>query len=491
MRYFLMLALMIGGTVGGYLTYRNLTAGPPVVLAAPVRLQVADGNVAVNPGGWATSHAVVLQVRADTSTGVDVEVRPAGHKFTDTPTKSVQEQAARVAANCNTKASCPPAAGAPPVHIHLADGTYHWQARLHNGEGVSPWVPYHGMIHVDATPPQIAELSSPTDPKPKTVYHSGDMRFDWSGSDTGSGLAGYSYRLDTDAHGQALAHVRTNATTVSMRGLDTGQYYFHVRALDHAGNWGASQTFPVHVDVTPPGLAHVSFSTYTFDPLYGRLSVSFAVTRPTKTVRIGFYRQSDNFLTRLYVLHNVQPGKIQTVTWDGKGEQGGYVTAGDYAVYVRPIDPYGHSSLAGWRDLVLEYKRIVVSLSQQKLWAYDGSNVFLTSLVTTGNKALPTPTGVFHILAKFHPFTFKSPWPKSSPYWYPPSPTQYAMMFQSGGYYIHDAPWRSVFGPGSNAQLGTPGQNYTGTHGCINVPANVAKELFGWADIGTDVIVKQ
>jgi len=130
-----------------------------------------------------------------------------------------------------------------------------------------------------------------------------------------------------------------------------------------------------------------------------------------------------------------------------------------------------------------------VSLTQQKLWAYDGNKLVLTSLVTTGNKALPTPAGPYHIEGKFHPFTFHSPWKKGSPYWYPPSKTQYAMLFREGGYFIHDAPWRSTFGPGTNQQLGTPGQNYTGTHGCINVPSDVAQKLFTWAKLGTVVQV--
>jgi lipoprotein-anchoring transpeptidase ErfK/SrfK len=192
----------------------------------------------------------------------------------------------------------------------------------------------------------------------------------------------------------------------------------------------------------------------------------------------------------MYVLHNVNPATVQSVTWDGQGKNGA-ATGGEYSAYIRATDAYGNSSLGSWRGLTVQYKKIVVSLSQQRLWAYDGTHIFLTSLVTTGNQALPTPVGTFHILIKFHPFTFHSPWPKSSPYYYAPSKVEYAMMFQSGGYYIHDAPWRSVFGPGSNAQLGTPGTNYTGTHGCVNVPPNVAQALYGWASDGTVVIVEK
>ena len=62
------------------------------------------------------------------------------------------------------------------------------------------------------------------------------------------------------------------------------------------------------------------------------------------------------------------------------------------------------------------------------------------------------------------------------------------MEFQSAGYFIHDAPWRSVYGPGSDGP-GQPGTNYGGTHGCVNVPLDVAAFLYGWASIGTPVVV--
>jgi lipoprotein-anchoring transpeptidase ErfK/SrfK len=133
-------------------------------------------------------------------------------------------------------------------------------------------------------------------------------------------------------------------------------------------------------------------------------------------------------------------------------------------------------------------KVIVISLSHQSLTAYNGRYVVWRSAVTTGNPALPTPVGRFAIFAKFHPFEFISPWPRWSRYWYPPSWTSYAMEFARGGYFIHDAPWRSVFGPGSN-RVGVPGTNYGGTHGCVNVPFVTARFLYAWAPLGTPVDV--
>ena len=490
MRYAVVTTFLIVAAVVGALGYRAWMTGPPVVLSAPhgLSLQVAGGSI--GPGGWTNSSTVDLSVpategvrQAASSAGADLEVRPSTDAFSDSPTMSVSAPG-RIAATCRT---C--VASLVRAHVHLDDGSYHWQARLHSDRGVSPWVPYPGVFRIDTRPPVVSHLASPTDPNPGTTYHSSTLQFSWQAEDAGSGVDGYSYRLDSNAQGQALPELRTRDTSVTLQGLATGTWYFHVAALDHAGNWGKSVSYPVKIDVTPPGLASLHFSRYQFDPQFQGLQVSFALTRPAREVRVGVYDQHSGGLVRLYTMRNLSQGQATAVTWDGKDAHGAQVPAGSYAIYLRAVDAYGHSSLSGWRDFLVEYKRIVVSLSQQKLWAYDGNSVYLTSLVTTGNPKLPTPLGTFTILGKFHPFTFHSPWPKSSPFYYPPSLTQYAMLFQSGGYFIHDAPWRTNYGPGSNQQIGTPGQNYTGTHGCVNVPSDVAYKLFRWAPIGTVVQV--
>jgi lipoprotein-anchoring transpeptidase ErfK/SrfK len=57
----------------------------------------------------------------------------------------------------------------------------------------------------------------------------------------------------------------------------------------------------------------------------------------------------------------------------------------------------------------------------------------------------------------------------------------YAMLFIDGGYFIHDAPWRSDYGVGANYR--------SGTHGCVNVPAAAEAWLYAWAPVGTAVTV--
>jgi len=85
-------------------------------------------------------------------------------------------------------------------------------------------------------------------------------------------------------------------------------------------------------------------------------------------------------------------------------------------------------------------KLIVVSVATQSLTAYENGRVVATTVVATGRPALPTLTGTFHIKAKYTPYQFGSPWLKSSPYWYASAWVKYAMLYDDGGYFIHDAP---------------------------------------------------
>jgi lipoprotein-anchoring transpeptidase ErfK/SrfK len=144
------------------------------------------------------------------------------------------------------------------------------------------------------------------------------------------------------------------------------------------------------------------------------------------------------------------------------------------AIYMKQMSPVAYSAGAG--------KLIVVSLSRQVLTAFQDGAAVMTTFVATGRPALPTPTGVYHIFHRYSPYKMISPWPYGSPYWYPDSWTNWAMEFAGGGYFIHDAPWRSWYGPGSNI--------YNGTHGCVNVPYSQMAFLWGWAPIGTTVVIQ-
>lgn len=135
-------------------------------------------------------------------------------------------------------------------------------------------------------------------------------------------------------------------------------------------------------------------------------------------------------------------------------------------------------------------RSIWISLSRQHLYAYDGTTLAYDTVVTTGDPEKPTPTGYYVIQDKIPNFVFRSPWPVGSPLWYPVSPVHYAMLFREGGYYIHDAPWRPYYGPGTNLpHLDPDGAVRAGSHGCVNVPLVAETFLFGWTPIGAPVMI--
>jgi lipoprotein-anchoring transpeptidase ErfK/SrfK len=140
---------------------------------------------------------------------------------------------------------------------------------------------------------------------------------------------------------------------------------------------------------------------------------------------------------------------------------------------------------------IVEGQLVVVSLNQQWLWAYYNGQLVYATPVTTGRPQLATPSGTYHVLRKRADIMFYSPWPKSSPFYYEPEHINYALYFRDSGFYIHDAEWRQVFGPGSNVPHSTPaGDDETGSHGCVNVSFEASKWLYNWADIGATIVVE-
>ncbi len=121
-------------------------------------------------------------------------------------------------------------------------------------------------------------------------------------------------------------------------------------------------------------------------------------------------------------------------------------------------------------------KEIVISISASSFWAYDNGTLFLSSLVSTGIGNIPetvTPIGSFSILTKYDVQT---------------------MSGNLGGedYNVPDVPWVMYFDNLGNALHGAYWHNNFGTpmsHGCVNLPMDIAPVLYAWADIGTPVTV--
>lgn len=119
-----------------------------------------------------------------------------------------------------------------------------------------------------------------------------------------------------------------------------------------------------------------------------------------------------------------------------------------------------------------ENKWIEIDLSEQKIRAWDGSNLFLESLVSTGLPWFPTPQGEFRIWSKAR--TTKMEGGSGRYYYYLPN-VPYVMFFgndkvpASRGYGLHGTYWHNDFGR-------------VHSHGCVNLPTPVAEKLYYWTE---------
>ena len=136
---------------------------------------------------------------------------------------------------------------------------------------------------------------------------------------------------------------------------------------------------------------------------------------------------------------------------------------------------------------------IVVSMVEQALRVYENGKLVRAFSVTTGRVELPSLPGHWTVLARQSPTEFTSSDPPGSPYWYPPTPINYAINYHSDGYFIHDAWWRVNFGPGTQFPHYDVGGDEAfagnGSHGCINMQENDAAWLYANTNYTTQIIV--
>lgn len=134
-------------------------------------------------------------------------------------------------------------------------------------------------------------------------------------------------------------------------------------------------------------------------------------------------------------------------------------------------------------------KVIVVSLREQTLRAYENGQMVWWSYVTTGRSELPSWPGLHYAMYKLYHTEFTSPEPKGSPFWYAPTPINYAIAYAPNGFFLHDAWWRAEFGPDTNLPHWDPAAFNGGSHGCINLPENNMAWLYDWTPYGTPIVV--
>ena len=124
---------------------------------------------------------------------------------------------------------------------------------------------------------------------------------------------------------------------------------------------------------------------------------------------------------------------------------------------------------------------VEIDVSRQHVWFYKDGSRIVDSECVTGKmvKSRYTPAGILTLVSKTSPKTLRGPKQADGSYEWE-SDVTFWMPF-NGGIGLHDATWRSSFG-------GNIYKN-SGSHGCVNLPYNVAKTIYNNIEVGTPIIV--
>jgi len=149
--------------------------------------------------------------------------------------------------------------------------------------------------------------------------------------------------------------------------------------------------------------------------------------------------------------------------------------------YRRALDiwPYGTEAATRRAELTALLKRIEVDISQQRLTAWDGDKLIYNFVASTGKSGTPTRYGRFSIISKI-PEAYGSAWDIRMPHW--------MGIYWAGGSEngIHGLP---ILNTGQTLWSGYLGQRVS--YGCVVLDTWAAKQLYDWAEIGTEVIIRE
>ncbi|MDP9423314.1 MAG: L,D-transpeptidase family protein [Pseudomonadota bacterium] len=108
--------------------------------------------------------------------------------------------------------------------------------------------------------------------------------------------------------------------------------------------------------------------------------------------------------------------------------------------------------------------RVVIGLSDQLAYLYRGEDLVAVAAISSGTDEHPTPKGIFEV-------RLKKPFHRSIKYDNAPMP--FMQMFDQYGTALH---------AGHN-----PG--YPASHGCVRLPSEFAKRLYGVTGVGATVMI--
>ena len=194
------------------------------------------------------------------------------------------------------------------------------------------------------------------------------------------------------------------------------------------------------------------------------------------------------YVSSLAEKYNTAGRSVQFVTSSGKTIK---INRGDYGWSVNKIkeiealtaaikegkteerEPIYSQKAFSYSDTGIGNTYVEVDMANQHVWFYKDGKLIVDGPTVTGNVSAghTTPEGIFSLKYKTVNTVLRGPGYAA--------PVSYWMPF-NGGIGLHDASWRNTFG----------GNIYktNGSHGCINLQYNVAKEIYNNIQAGVPVI---
>lgn len=180
-------------------------------------------------------------------------------------------------------------------------------------------------------------------------YSRNEYSIGWNLPRDSSGIAGFSYSWDRDPEGSpperlmVLQNVRRQNFTAD----EDGEWYFHVKAQDYAGNWSKTATISVVRDTTPPGTVEFVPPPRDDEGYLRSNTFTFNWKPPEESEQIGGYSYSLQYLgsleaefTRDETLLQTPPASVlvNQPQYSFRNRDNGY-----WALTVRAIDTVGNA----------------------------------------------------------------------------------------------------------------------------------------------------
>ena len=244
-----------------------------------------------------------------------------------------------------------------------------------------------------------------------------------------------------------------------------------------------------------------SHSSITYDYIYKKDTLGYDILKNWIKIGKNYAISLDQSLAGDYVADMQKKYNTMGVARKFKTANGDQITIvqGDYGWKVdfkkekKQLLKDVKAGKAIEREPVWEYRGLVrkgerddigktyveVSIKDQTVWMFDKGKCVASSSCVTGNprKKASTTKGIYSITFKKSPATLTGPNAQGGHY---SSDVTYWMPF-NGNQGLHDAPWRKSFG----------GNIYksNGSHGCVNLPFDMAEAIWKHVKEGYPVIV--